>query len=463
MGGRGRLGQKVSDSYVNSVSAALLSRRNLLRFQCARVNAIGKGTVIQSKDESRCKEGNNILSGASAIHLSQRTCQVSGSQTSGMRNKAHMLRAGGLDIVNFAAGELDLPPHPQLRAALRSAANDDVHRYTETEGLPELREALAQRIFRLSGVQYMPNEVLVTVGAKHAIYLTCLALLDPGDEVLIPSPSWGTFSAQVLLAGGNPIPVDTQDTGFVPTVERLESLRTVKTCMIILNTPNNPTGIVYTHDLLTSITEWAVRNRLWIVFDECYGELVLEGVQHVHPASVVRDARNLMIGIGSFSKSFAVTGWRTGHAHGPERVIRAMKNLQSHTTSNATSVVQHALLPAARGELDSFVQDVRDVLRRRHLVVQQALARIPYLSAPTPQGAFYFFLDARKLVGRKLRGTPVTDSAILAELLLEQAHIALTPGSAFGSEGFLRLSYAIADDRIRQGFSMLQDVMNDVE
>ncbi|MFF1783803.1 pyridoxal phosphate-dependent aminotransferase [Streptomyces virginiae] len=396
------------------------------------------------------------------LRLSRRSSLISGSKTSGTRNKAEALRARGVDIVNFAAGELDFAPHPEVLSALRHTADADVHRYTDTGGIPALREALAERISRLSGVAYTPSEVLVTAGAKHALYLACLVLLDSGDEALVPNPGWGTFQAQIKLAGAVPVPVETADTGFVPTVERLDALRTPRTRMLVLNTPNNPTGAVYPPHVLAEITAWARQHGVWILFDECYGELVLPGARHAHPAALVDGARELVVGIGSFSKSFAVTGWRVGHVHGPAAVISAMKNLQSHTTSNVTSVVQHALLPAARGELDDFVAEARQVLLHRHGIVEKALAATAHLSATTPQGAFYFFVDGRDVIGRTLRGVEVTDGGVLAELLLEHAGIALTPGSAFGSEGFLRLSYAIAEDRITAGLTRLREVMDDV-
>jgi aspartate aminotransferase len=415
------------------------------------------------RDEEKVTIARVHSSNESDRALSRRASQVSGSKTSGTRNRAKALRARGVDIVNFAAGELDLAPHEDLRATLRHSADMDVHRYTDTGGLPELRDALARRISTLSSVPYSDKEVLVTTGAKHALHLASMVLLDPDDEVLIPNPGWGTFAAQVRLAGGVPVAVQTDDIGFVPSVERLEALRTPRTRMIILNTPNNPTGVVYSPQQLAVITEWAGRNGLWIVFDECYGELVLPGAVHAHPAALVEGARKYVVGVGSFSKSFAVTGWRAGHVHGPANVIAAMKNLQSHTTSHVTSVVQHALLPAARGELDSFVAEARDVLLRRHGLVKQALDDTAHLSAPTPQGAFYFFVDCREVIGRKLRGIEVASTGAFAELLLEHARVALTPGSAFGMEGFLRLSYAIAEDRISQGLASLKEVMNDAE
>ncbi len=397
------------------------------------------------------------------MHLSQRTTSISGSKTSGTRNKAEALRAQGVEVVNFAAGELDFAPPEELRRAVRKAADGATNRYTDTAGLPELRIALAERISHLAEVSYAPDEVIVTTGAKHGLHLACLALLNPGDEALIPQPSWGTFTAQIQLAGAVPVPVQTHDTGFVPSLDRLEMLRTPRTRMIILNSPNNPTGVVYPPPILARIAEWAVRHRVWILFDECYGELVLTGAEHAHPAALFTEARENVVAVGSFSKSFAVTGWRAGHVHGPAPVIAAMKNLQSHTTSHVTSIVQHALLPAARSELDAFVAVVRQVLSKRHAMVKDALDATPHVSAADPQGAFYFFLDFRGIIGRKLCSAPVPDTDALAELLLEHAHIALTPGNAFGAEGFMRLSYAISEDRIAEGLANLKQVMSSVE
>jgi aspartate aminotransferase len=232
---------------------------------------------------------------------------------------------------------------------------------------------------------------------------------------------------------------------------------------VILNTPNNPTGAVYPPATMAAIARWAVQHQVWILFDECYGELVLPGVVHCHPAAQVPEAAAHTITVGSFSKSFAVTGWRAGYVHAPAPVVGAIKNLQSHTTSNVTSVVQHALLPAARGELDGFVDHVRDVLRRRHAGVRAALAAIPQIAAADPQGAFYFFVDFAPVIGRKLRGTAIPDSDAIAAFLLEEVGIALTPGSAFGSRTHLRLSYAIAEDRIAEGLGRLREVMSSVE
>jgi aspartate aminotransferase len=398
------------------------------------------------------------------MRLAARAHSVSGSKTSGTRNKAEALRAQGIEVVNFAAGELDLAPPAEVLQALHAAADAGTHRYTDTAGLPALRAALSERISRLSRVPYEAGEVIVTTGAKHGLHLAALALLDPGDEALVPNPGWGTFAAQIRIAGGEPVPVETSDTGFVPDVDRLEALRTPRTRMLVLNTPNNPTGAVCPPERLARIAAWAVAHRVWIVFDECYGELVLPGVTHAHPAALVPEARELTVGIGSFSKSFAVTGWRAGHVHGPRPLIDVLKNLQSHTASNVTSVVQHALLPAARGELDDFTARAREILARRHASVAKALADIDHIRpAATPEGAFYYFLDVRDVIGRKIGGVPVPDTDTLTGVLMEQARIAVTPGTAFGAEGFVRLSYAIAEDRIAEGLASLREVMSGVE
>ncbi|NEE35419.1 aminotransferase class I/II-fold pyridoxal phosphate-dependent enzyme [Streptomyces sp. SID7982] len=368
-----------------------------------------------------------------------------------------------MKVVNFAAGELDLEPPPVLRETLAAAArNRGAHRYTDTAGLPELREALADRISRLSGVAYEPGEVMVTAGAKHALHLAFLALVDPGDEVLVPRPGWGTFAEQVRLAGGVPVPVATWDTGFVPTVRKLEERRTGRTRAVVLNTPGNPTGAVCPPETIAEIVRWAVRHRVWIIFDESYGELVEPGTDHCHPVALLPEARELTVGIGSFSKSFAVTGWRVGHVHAPASLVAVLKNMQSQTSSNATSVVQHAVLPAARGEVDGFVSDVRGILASRRSRVAAALTGLPGVSFDMPQGAFYFFLDVRALLGRGLGGAVVDNTEGLAELLLRRAGTALTPGTAFGAEGYLRLSYAIDASMIDEGLASLKKVLDDV-
>jgi aspartate aminotransferase len=270
--------------------------------------------------------------------------------------------------------------------------------------------------------------------------------------------------AQIRLVGANPVGLDTRTTGLVPTTEAFEELCTPLTRMIVLNTPNNPTGVVYPPERLARITDWAVRNGLWILFDECYGDLVLPGAEHAHPVRLVPEARDHVVSFGSFSKSFAVPGWRAGYVYGPERVVAALSDLQRHTTSSAASAVQHALLPAARGEEDLFVSEIRAVLRHRHRVVRRALDDLPHVSAAAdPQGAHYFLVDATPLLGRTLRGTRLDSADTLAVALAEHAHVALAPGTAFGAEGHLRLSYGLPEDRLAEGLGRLRGVLAEVE
>ncbi|MEV6318683.1 aminotransferase class I/II-fold pyridoxal phosphate-dependent enzyme [Streptomyces sp. NPDC051776] len=367
------------------------------------------------------------------------------------------------DLIDFASGELDFEPPASLRRALAAALEGPTHRCTGTAGLHELRTALSGRISRTRRIVCVPPQVLVTAGARHGLHLACLALLNHGDDVLVPQPAWGTFMAQIRLVGANPVGVATRDTGFVPTVEGLEALRTPRTRMIVLNTPNNPTGAVYPPDRLAEITDWAVRNDLWILFDECYGDLVLPGAVHAHPVHLVAGARDHVVSFGSFSQSFAVPGWRAGYAYGPERVIAALADLQHHTMSSAASAVQHGVLPAARGEEDVFVSEIRAVLRHRHGLVSGFLGELPHVGATEPQGAHYFFLDAGALLGRTLYGTRLDTSDDLATALIDHAQIALAPGTAFGANGYLRLSYGLPDDRIAEGLGRLGEVLAEVE
>ncbi|MEU6082334.1 aminotransferase class I/II-fold pyridoxal phosphate-dependent enzyme [Streptomyces sp. NPDC047108] len=367
------------------------------------------------------------------------------------------------DLIDFASGELDFEPPASLRRALAAAPGGPTHRRTGTAGLHELRVALAARVTRTRRVVCAPSQVLVTAGARHGLHLACLALLNQGDDVLVPQPAWGTFMAQIRLVGANPVGLDTRDTGFVPTVEGLEALRTPRTRMIVLNTPNNPTGAVYPPERLAEITEWAVRNDLWILFDECYGDLVLPGAEHTHPVHLVAGARDHVVSFGSFSQSFAVPGWRVGWAYGPERVVSALADLQHHTTSSAGSAVQHGVLPAARGEEDAFLSEIRAVLRHRHGLARGLIAELPHVTAPDPQGAHYFLLDARSLLGRTLYGTRLDTADDLAGALVDHAQVALAPGTAFGAEGRLRLSYGLPDDRIEEGLGRLGEVLAEVE
>lgn len=395
------------------------------------------------------------------MYLSQVTSLVGGSKTSGARSAAQELRARGISVANFAAGELDFAPPAEVVAATERALRADTNRYTDTAGIAELREALSVRTTRLGGPQYPASEFMLTTGAKHGLFLACLALLDPGDEALIPSPHWGTFAAQVAMVRGRPVLVETSGSGFVPEVALLEAARTDRTRMLILNSPNNPTGAVYSQETLQEITSWAVVNDVWIVFDECYRELVEDGVHAAHPVSLVPQARDRVVSVNSFSKSFAVTGWRAGYVYGPPSVVSAMKHLQSHTTSHVSSVLQHGLLPAAQGMADGFQEEVRITLARRRGMVARALDAMPGLSYRMPQGAFYFFVDVSGLLGGTVCGQEVCTTEDLVSVLMRESHVGLTPGSAFGSATHVRLSYAIEDEEIAAGLERMAKVVAD--
>lgn len=400
------------------------------------------------------------------MKLANRAATLAISPTSGSRNRTRELIRNGIDIVNLAAGELDRTPPDVVLERLRTLPGD-LNRYTDSAGIPELRRAIAHRMSARTGAELSPDHVVVTTGAKQALYLTAMALFGPGDEVLVPSPAWGTLSAQVVLAGATAVPVDTTDTGFLPDVSALERQRTPAARGVLLNTPNNPTGAVYPAEVIEEITRWAEDHDLWVVFDECYADLVFSPAVHVHPIQMRPQSAHRVVTVGSFSKSFAVTGWRVGWLSGPEQLIGATKALQSHLTSHAPSVLQHALVPAALGAADEFVADSVRIQRDRLATAEQELADTPYLRWLRPGGTFYLWLDCRELAGRQLAGREhgsvrLDDDVILTEQLLASAQLGCVAGSAFGAPGFLRLSLTVDEARLTEAFGRLKELVSRV-
>jgi aspartate aminotransferase len=394
------------------------------------------------------------------VKLANRALALSISPTSKSRNRVRELARCG-KVVNLAAGELDRTPPDVVLEALRTVPGN-VNRYTETAGIPELRHAIARRMSASTGAEFTPDRVVVTTGAKQALFLTAMALFGPGDDVLVPSPAWGTLSAQIALTGATVVPVDTAATGFLPDVTSLERHRTSATRGVLLNTPNNPTGAVYPAEVIEEITRWAEEHDLWIVFDECYADLVFAPTVHVHPIQVRPQSADRVVTVGSFSKSFAVTGWRVGWLSGPDQVIGATKALQSHLTSHAPSVLQHALMPAALGAADEFVADSVRIQRDRLATAEQELAGTPHLRWQRPGGTFYLWLDCRELVGRECDGVRLDDDVILTGQLLASAQLACVAGSAFGAPGFLRLSLTVDDAQLRKALGGLKEFVSRV-
>ena len=366
------------------------------------------------------------------------------------------MRAAGEPVVSFGAGEPNFPTPPAVvEAAQRACADPAMHKYTPTAGLPALRAAICAATARDSGLALVPDQVLVTNGAKHAVYTALVTLLDPGDEVLIPAPYWTTYPESVRLARGTPITVPTSPAErFLVSVEALEAARTPRTRALVFNSPCNPTGSVYPPDQVAAIGRWAADHDLWVLSDEIYEHLVFgDAVQSSMPV-VVPELADRAIVINGVAKTYAMTGWRVGWLAAPSDVAAAAVNLQSQITSNISNVAQCAALAALTGDL-SAAHEMRGAFDRRRLAMTARLNAIDGVSCVVPDGAFYCFPDVAALLGRSLAGRTSATTAALAEHLLETALVAVVPGEAFGAPGYLRLSCAISDDELDEGLSRL--------
>jgi len=388
--------------------------------------------------------------------LAERARLLTGSQTSGMRNRARALRSAGVHVVNFAAGELDQDTSPLIKDAVHRAVDAGRTQYTDTLGVRELRERLAQKVSEKTGADYGPDEVGFTAGAKQALFNAVFVSFESGDEVIIPSPYWVTFPEQVRLAGATPVFLPTADNGFRIDVRELTRLVTPRTRGILLNSPHNPTGVVYGADVLEGIARLAIEHDLTCVFDECYDELVYAPAVHRNIVKLVPEMKARTVLIGSFSKTYCMAGWRAGFVAAPKATVKAIANLQSHTASNASNLVQYAALAALEPGNDAFVGGVRDQLRGQRETALRLLENVPLLACVVPEGAFYLFPDVSGLLGKSFQGLRVADVDALAEMLLEHAHVAVVPGSAFGSDRHVRVSYAIPVEEIVAGFGRLE-------
>jgi aspartate aminotransferase len=381
---------------------------------------------------------------------------VSPSATLAVDAKAKALRAAGADVIGFGAGEPDFPTPDHIVAAAVAACSDPVnHHYTPTAGIAPLREAIAAKTGRDSGFEVAPSQVLVTNGAKQAVYEAFATIVDPGDEVLVPAPYWTTYPEVVALAGGVPVPVPTDEsTGFHLTLDALEAALTPDTKVLLFVSPNNPTGAVSTPEEVALIGQWAAARGVWVITDEIYEHLVYGGRAFSSMPVAVPELADRCIVINGVAKTYAMTGWRVGWMIGPPDVIAAASNLQSHATSNVSNVSQHAALAALTGDLVA-VGEMRAAFDRRRRLIHSMLNDCPGVTCVEPEGAFYAFPSVRGLLGRRLAGRLVSSSEDVATVAIEEAQVAVVPGEAFGAEGYLRLSYALGDDAIVEGVTRL--------
>ena len=392
--------------------------------------------------------------------ISRRVAAIAESATLAIDAKAKALRAAGHDVIGFGAGEPDFPTPPHVVEAAAAACRDPRHhRYGPTAGYPELREAIAAKTARGSGLAVTPAQVLVTSGGKQAIANALAAILDPGDEVLLPTPSWVTYPEAIKLAGGVPVEVPTGDaTGFRVTTEQLEAARTPRTKALIYVSPSNPTGTVYPREEAEAIARWAVERGVWVLADEIYEHLVYGGAEAPSLLALVPELAERCIVINGVSKTYAMTGWRVGWMVAPVEVVKAAANLQSHTTSGVAGVSQAAALAALTGPQAS-VAEMRAAFDRRRRRMLELLAGIPGVTCTEPLGAFYAFPSFAGVLGRPLRGRVPRTTLELAEILLDEARVAVVPGEAFGAPGYARLSYALADADMAEGVTRIAKLL----
>jgi aspartate aminotransferase len=396
-----------------------------------------------------------------ASRISKRIAAIAESATLKVDAKAKALQAEGRAVISYAAGEPDFPtPAHIVEAAAKAVLDPKNHRYTPAVGLPDLREAIAQKTLRDSGTQITANQVVVTNGGKQAVYQAFAVLLDAGDEVLLPTPYWTTYPEAIALAGGKTVNVFAgSEQGYKVTVEQLDKAKTARTKVLLMCSPSNPTGAVYSKEEIAAIGNWAHQNDLWVITDEIYQNLVYDGGKAYSITEVVPELIDKTIMVNGVAKSYAMTGWRLGWMAGPADAMKAAANLQSHLTSNVNNIAQKAALAALTGSQDEVQNMLQAFDRRRKLAVSE-LGKIDNWLAPMPQGAFYVYSDVRGLLGKSWAGKQINTSLELCDLILEKAEVALVPGEAFGPSGYVRMSYALGDEPIVEGIKRLQKLFS---
>ena len=392
--------------------------------------------------------------------VSARIGAIAESATLAVDAKAKALKAAGRPVIGFGAGEPDFPtPDYIVEAAVAACRDPKWHRYTPAGGLPELKSAIAAKTLRDSGFVVDPSQVLITNGGKQALYNAFAALLDPGDEVLLPAPYWTTYPESIRLAGGVPVEIMTDElTGYRTSIAQLEQALTPKTKALVFVSPSNPTGAVYSPAEVEAIGQWAVEKGIWVVTDEIYEHLIYGDAEFSSMPVLVPELADKCIVVNGVAKTYAMTGWRVGWMIGPNDIVKAATNLQSHATSNVANVSQIAALAAVSGDL-SAVDEMKVAFDRRRQLITKMLNEIEGVNCPEPEGAFYVYPSVKNLLGREIRGKVPTTSAELSALILDEVEVAVVPGEAFGTPGYIRLSYALGDDDLIEGISRVQDLL----
>jgi aspartate aminotransferase len=397
------------------------------------------------------------------VEISKKCSRVAPSATLQIDAKAKKMKAEGLDVVGFGAGEPDFDTPSFIIDAAKEALDQGMTRYTPASGTVKLKKAIVEKFRKDNGLIYDPAQVIVSNGAKHSIYNTLQAILNIGDEVIIPSPFWVSYPEMVRMADGVPVSVIThEEDNFVPRPSAIEAAVTEKTKAIIINSPNNPCGCVYDKNTLEAIAYLAKKHNFYIISDEIYEALLYNGQKHISIASLSEDAYRRTIVINGVSKSYAMTGWRIGYAAGPKDVITAMSNYQSHATSNPNSIAQYAAAAAIEGPKDATKAMVQAFHERRDYMIA-TIASIPGLSAKMPGGAFYVMLNIKDILGKRWQNKRIDGSMAFTEALLEAENVAVVPGDAFEAEGYVRLSYATSMQNIEKGLARIAHFVSELQ
>lgn len=394
------------------------------------------------------------------MQLSKKAGNISPSITLEITAKANELKSQGIDVVSFGAGEPDFnTPENIIQSAIK-AMKDGKTKYTPAGGILQLKETICNKFKKDNNLEYTPSQIIVSTGAKQSLANTFMAILNPGDEVLIPVPYWVSYPELVKLADGVPVFVNTNEKdNYKYTIESLNSALTSKTKAILLNSPNNPTGTIYTKEELVKIAEFAKENDLIIVSDEIYEKLIYDGNEHVSIASLSQDAYERTIVINGVSKTYAMTGWRLGYAAASEQIVKRMTSIQSHMTSNVNTIAQYAAIEALNGPVEELNNMVKEFESRRNFMVER-LNNLDGISIIKPNGAFYIMVNISEYLNTSLNGTNISNSLDFAKVLLEEEKVAVIPGSGFGLDNYIRLSYATSKEIIGKGIDRISDFLN---
>lgn len=395
------------------------------------------------------------------LNLSEKGLKISPSVTLEITAKAKSMKSEGIDVISFGAGEPDFNTPENIRKEAIRAIEGGLTRYTSTSGIIELRKAICEKLKKENKLNYLPNNIIVSSGAKHSIYNALMAIINPGDEVIVAVPYWVSYPEMIKITGGQPIYIKTkEENDFKFTVSDLNKVLTNKTKAIILNSPSNPTGSIYEENELKEIANWAVKNNIFVISDEIYEKLVYDG-KHISIASFNEDIKKLTIVINGMSKAYAMTGWRIGYAAAHEDIIKVIGNLQSHTTSNPCSISQYASVVGLLGDQDC-IEEMKRHFRERRNYMANTINSIKGLSCRKPKGAFYIMVNITNIKGKTIGNTKINSSLDFAKILLDKSKVAVIPGIGFGDDDYIRLSYATSMENIEKGLGRIRDIVEKV-